>query len=328
VKTDSIFYEIFQNQPTIICELLDYDDPRVSAYGFGSQEVKETSFRLDGILIPPDRMSDLPIIFVEVQGYADRKGTLYSSFFSEIFLYLHDYQPVNDWQSILIFTKRSLDPRLPKQYSDFSDSPHFQRIYLDELGDAEELSIGLGLLKLVVTNKKEAPILSKRLVERSRTEVLDVRRQQDFIESVVTILVYKLGNVDRAEIETMITIPEIRKSRFFREVKAEGREEGREEGRITAVSAMLKVDLPLEQIAELLKTDLLSTQRAAIPYLLESKSPQQMAEEWEMPVSEVVRMAIASLTILNIPTEEIAARLNIEQQEVQAVLQARTESED
>ena len=151
MKTDSIFYEIFQNEPTIICELLGNTDPRTSAYGFGSQEIKETSFRLDGILIPPTRMPDLSIIFVEVQGYSDQTGTLYSSFFSEIFLYLHDYQPVNDWESVLIFTKRSLDPGLSKQYSDFADSRHFRRIYLDELGDDKDLSIGLSLLKLVVS---------------------------------------------------------------------------------------------------------------------------------------------------------------------------------
>ena len=57
VRTDSIFYEIFQNEPTIICELLGHSDPRMSAYGFGSQEVKETSFRLDGILLPGINLS-------------------------------------------------------------------------------------------------------------------------------------------------------------------------------------------------------------------------------------------------------------------------------
>lgn len=87
--------------------------------------------------MPPIYATDLPIFFVEIQGYKDTKKVLYSSFFSQIFLYLHDYQPRNDWRAILIFIKRSLDPGLPKQYQDFANSPRFGRIYLDELSAAE-----------------------------------------------------------------------------------------------------------------------------------------------------------------------------------------------
>ncbi|MEL6492571.1 MAG: Rpn family recombination-promoting nuclease/putative transposase [Cyanobacteria bacterium J06621_3] len=321
MKTDSIFYEIFQNEPTIICELLGKTDPRTSAYEFGSQEVKETSFRLDGILVPPVRMPDLPIIFVEVQGYSDAKGTLYSSFFSEIFLYLHDYQPANDWESVLIFTKRSLDPGLPKQYDDFAESTRFRRIYLDELDDAAELSIGVSLLKLVVTSKQEATVLSQQLVARSRAELTDARNQQSFVELVVTILVYKLGNVDRAEIEAMIMIPEIRQSRFYQVVKEKGIEEGIEKGRISAVSALLKSDLALDNVAELLDLDLLTVRRAAIPYLLEHENQlDRLAERWELPLAEIEKMAIASLTILGKTPEDIATQLGIDPTAVQSIL--------
>ncbi len=241
------------NEPTIICELLGNTvPPGAPACGFGSWEVKETSFRLDDILVPSARMPDLPIVFVEAQGYPERKGTLHSSFLQRDFLYLHDYQPVNDWKSVLIFTRCSPDAGLPKQYSDFANSPHFRRVCLDELGNSEDLSTGLSLLKLVVIKKTKVPALGRRLVERSRTELPDARRVQNFIELIVTIPIYKLGNVDRAEIESIITIPGIRKSRFFQEVKAEGREEGR----ITTVGAMLKIDISLERIAELLETDL------------------------------------------------------------------------
>ncbi|WP_317109612.1 DUF2887 domain-containing protein [Chroococcidiopsis sp. SAG 2025] len=59
------------------------------------------------------------------------------------------YQPVYDWQAILIFTRRSLDPGLPRHYRVFASSPQFQRIYLDELGESENLSLGLSLLQLI-----------------------------------------------------------------------------------------------------------------------------------------------------------------------------------
>lgn len=93
--------------------LFNRAEDRTSTYSFSSQEVKQTSFRIDGILVPPSYASDLHIYFVEVQGYREPKDDLYPSFFSEIFLYLNDYRPVNDWRGVLIFTKRRLDPGLP-----------------------------------------------------------------------------------------------------------------------------------------------------------------------------------------------------------------------
>jgi predicted transposase YdaD len=105
LQTDSLFYEIFQTDPSIVFELIGNLSARNITYSFASREVKQTSFRIDGILVPPIYATDLPVVFVEVQGYKDSKKVLYSSFFSQIFLYLHDYQPINDWHAILIFTR-------------------------------------------------------------------------------------------------------------------------------------------------------------------------------------------------------------------------------
>jgi len=125
LQTDSLFYEIFQTDPSIVFELMGNVSDRSTTYSFASQEVKQTSFRIDGILVPPIYATDLPVVFVEMQGYKDTKKVLYSSFFSQIFLYLHDYQPVNDWQAILIFTRRNLDPGLPRHYRLFASSSQF-----------------------------------------------------------------------------------------------------------------------------------------------------------------------------------------------------------
>ena len=87
MKTDSLFYLIFQTSPSILFELIGNPDPGASTYSFASQEVKQTSFRIDGILVPPIYAIDSPIFFVEIQGYKDTQKVLYSSFFSQIFLY-------------------------------------------------------------------------------------------------------------------------------------------------------------------------------------------------------------------------------------------------
>jgi predicted transposase YdaD len=165
MKTDSLFYRLFKEQPTLVFELIGDPSPRTATYAFGSQEVKQLSFRIDGILNPPPYASDLPIVFVEVQGYPDRTRTLYHSFFAEIFLYLRDYQPVNDWIGVLIFTKRSLDLRLPRHFQDYANSPRFKRVYLDELepqvvGQSLELSV----LQLIGLKDEAAPEQARELI--------------------------------------------------------------------------------------------------------------------------------------------------------------------
>ena len=53
------------------------------------------------------------------------------------------------------------------------------------------------------------------------------------MDLIETILVYKLPNLSRDEIKAMLHLPDtdLKQTRFYQEVFAEGREEGREEGR-------------------------------------------------------------------------------------------------
>lgn len=268
MQTDSLFYEIFQTDPGIVFELIGRQSARNTTYTFASVEVKQTSFRMDGILLPPTYATDLPIVFVEVQGYKDTKKVVYSSLFSEIFLYLHDYQPVNDWCAVLIFTKRSLDPRLPIQYEDFADSPRFIRIYLDELEENPNQSLGLSLLQLIGLRKEIATESARQLVNRTRQQVKDAEKQRKFIQLIETVFVYKFPNLGREEIEAMLGLSELKQTRVYQEAFEEGREEGREEGKeegqeagelrgkLAAVPLLLQAGISVEQIAEQLGLDL------------------------------------------------------------------------
>lgn len=78
MKTDAIFYQLFQTLPDLFFELtgIEYSE----SYQFQAVELKQTAFRLDGIFVPQD--VDLPLIFVEVQFQKD--ATFYGRFFSEI----------------------------------------------------------------------------------------------------------------------------------------------------------------------------------------------------------------------------------------------------
>ena len=270
MRTDSLFYLIFQTSPGIIFELIGDPNPRASTYSFASQEVKQTSFRIDGtedkggrtppanllILVPPIYATDLPILFVEIQGYKDRNNVLHSSFFSQVFLYLHTYQPKNDWRGILIFSKRSLDTGLPIQYQDFAKSQRFQRIYLDELSSTNDLSIGLSLLHLIGLKEDVAPQQAKQLIQRAAQEATNVLSQRKIIELVETIFVYKFPELGRQEIEAMLGLEELKQTKVYQEALEEGRQEGRLEGKLAAVPLLLQAGISVEQIAQQLDLDI------------------------------------------------------------------------
>jgi len=96
MKTDSLFYCLFADKPTLLFELIGVELPESRSYSFGSQEVKETRFQIDGIFTPPADAPELPIVFAEVMGYRDDRRSLYHGFFTEVNLYLNDFQPLND----------------------------------------------------------------------------------------------------------------------------------------------------------------------------------------------------------------------------------------
>lgn len=258
MKTDTLFYRLFSDQPTLVFELIGETSPRTGSYAFGSQEVKQLSFRIDGILNPPPYASDLPIVFVEVQGYPDRKKILYHTFFAEIFLYLKDYQPVNDWIGVIIFTKRSLDPRLPRHFEDYANSPRFKRIYLDELDPATVgQSIELSILQLIGLKDEVVPDRARQLIEQVRSEGTDAADRQRVIELVLATLVYKFPTLNREEIRQMLGLDELKQTRFYQEVK----EEVQDELLARAIPGFLKLGLTPEQIAEQMQVDVPTVDR-------------------------------------------------------------------
>ena len=223
MKTDSIFYKLFQSAPNTLFELIGENNPRGTTYGFASQEVKQTAFTIDGILIPPPYANDLPLIFVETQAYKDKKGeNIYYRFLGEIFLYLKDYQPSNDWRAVLIFTKKSLDPRIPRQFAEFENSPRLQRIYLDKLPpEYGDRSLGLGVLQLIGMKNQTVPERGRVLLNRVQHELTDVQTQNTYIELIETVFVYKFPKFSRQEIENMLGLGELRHTRVYQEAMQE-----------------------------------------------------------------------------------------------------------
>ena len=112
MRTDTIFFQLFQTFDSLLFELVGLPPETASGYRFTSVEIKEKAFRFDGIFMP--EALDKNIWFVEVQ--FQKRAEFYWEFIGEIFLYLSQYKPKHDWQAVAIFAKRSIEPEIPKQF--------------------------------------------------------------------------------------------------------------------------------------------------------------------------------------------------------------------
>lgn len=130
MRTDTIFYKLFLTFHSLLFELLGQPVENANSYQFTSVEVKEKAFRFDGIFMPDS--VEKPIYFVEVQ--CQNKPEFYWELIAEINIYLNQYKPVQDWQAVAIFAKRSLEPETLTGYQqELIANSRVIRIYLDEL---------------------------------------------------------------------------------------------------------------------------------------------------------------------------------------------------
>ena len=231
MKTDSIFYRLFQTFPSAFFELINLQASEANAYNFASVELKQTAFRIDGVFLPVADTSSQPIYFVEVQFQKDNE--FYARLFSEIFLYLRLYAPTTDWRAVVIFPRRSLEPTQVQPYRVLLESQLVTRLYLNELGEVTEHSLGVGIIKLVVVNKKQTPLLVKSLITKTRSEVSDKGLQKKVLDLIETIVVYKLPRISRQELRKMFGLGDfdIKTTRIYEEVRDEIIEEVRDEVR-------------------------------------------------------------------------------------------------
>jgi predicted transposase/invertase (TIGR01784 family) len=216
MHTDTIFYQIFLTFHTLLFEILGEPTEKATDYQFTSVEVKEKAFRFDGIFMP--NSVEKPIYFVEVQ--FQTKPDFYWELIAEINIYLNQFKPVQDWQAVALFGKRSLDVgELTAYQQELIDSGRIKRIYLDELPSG---SIGMGLIELIVSQEAQAQKLVKTLLERTKTEVENDSEKQGIIELLETVLLSKFSQLSRQEIEAMFLVSDIKQTRVYQEAKQDG----------------------------------------------------------------------------------------------------------
>lgn len=263
MKTDTLFYKLFQEFPWIFFQLIERSEIDTTAYEFIAPEIKQRAFRLDGLFTTKDEYSDFPLYFVEVQFYEE--VDFYDRLFPSIFLYLSQYKPENpEWFVIVIFDRKSNDVAIPTRYREIAQQ-RLQRIYLDELSTQEPFDLGIGILKLIVESKRKAGELARNLITRTEQEIKNNINQQQLQELIETIIIYKFPKLSYEEIEEMLNLQEIKQTRVYQDAKQEGKLEGLEEGieqgiergklaqKLAMIPLLQELGLTIEQIAQRLE---------------------------------------------------------------------------
>jgi predicted transposase/invertase (TIGR01784 family) len=223
MRRDTIFYQLFAQSPALLFDLIPNPPANIAGYTFDSVEVKETSFRIDGVFLPPENSGN--IYFCEVQFQKD--NLFYERLNSEIGIYTYRYrEEFYDWRAVVIYPSRSFEQEQLVTVSEFLASGRIIRIYLDELNTVEPLPIGLELMLLTTLEDDRAVSTAKTLIQRSQ-QLPDSRA---IIEMISTIMVYRFTNLTRTEVEAMIGIT-LQQTRVYQDAKAEGKAEGVNEGR-------------------------------------------------------------------------------------------------
>ncbi|MBW4555182.1 MAG: Rpn family recombination-promoting nuclease/putative transposase [Trichormus sp. ATA11-4-KO1] len=206
------------------------------------------------------------------------KTEIYSRLFSEIFLYIRQYKPLNPWQAVVIYPTRNVDTADRGHHAELLHSHRVQLIHLDELGETASLPIGIATIRLVIENEETAITTARELINRTRQEIDTETKQQQLLELIETILVYKFPSMNREEIESMFSLSDLKQTKVYQEAKQEGIQEGRQEGiqegarqeKLKLIPLLLKLGLSVDQIAQELNLQLEDVQQE-----LHRQSPNQ-----------------------------------------------------
>ena len=198
MKRDTIFYQIFQQSPQLLFDLLPQPPASTQGYNFESVEIKEASFRIDGVLTPPDPNGD--VFFIEVQMQRDPK--LYERIFNEASNYTYRRTEMfSEWYGVGIYPSHSIEQTSTKVPYELFDSGRIRAIYLDTLGQIDQLPIGLGLMVLTTLEGDEAVGEARRMISRSR-QVLD---ENVTTNTVSTIMSSKIMSLDFDRLPALTT---------------------------------------------------------------------------------------------------------------------------
>ncbi len=217
---------------------------------------------------------------------------------------------------MVIYPRRSVEREEPLQFAEILSLDRVSRIYLDELEQEAEDSLGIGVVKLVVAKQKVAIDRAKILINRAEEQLRDDPVKRNLIDLIETIIVYKLPEKSRKEIERMLNLSELKNTKVYQEALEEGRQEGRQEaleegrlrGKLEAISKMQQLGITQENIAQVLELNLDLVQLACLSTAVKIGGFLQLLEN---PGSKFSVEKLESLQQFLTPLEDNLEKLSL-----------------
>ncbi len=205
MRTDPLFYELFQAYPQIFFEIVQVIP--LCPYRFESITVKSTEKRIDGVLEPT--ISGKPIYFAEVQAFPDKE--IYWRITREISTYFEQRPKLRDteWYAFVIWLDKNDDKGFKKTY--IYDEQKTQRIFsIDLIGVLKKLptnSLALNILRpLIVDNEEEVRQNITTWVEQIHAADLSADVEQRLVMLMAQLIEEKFKTLNYKELCKMLNL--------------------------------------------------------------------------------------------------------------------------
>ncbi|MFN8487600.1 MAG: DUF2887 domain-containing protein [Caldilineaceae bacterium] len=225
MKTDTLFYELFQAAPQTFFELLQITPP--CPYHFESITVKASEKRIDGVLEPVEEGK--PIYFLEVQAFPDE--VIYWRTLREVATYF-EQRPIlkdNAWQAVVLWLNKDDDPGF-STLQGLAREPDLRLVSADLLNLLEQLderSLARNVLRpLLAQNEREVRQHVVQWVENIRqTPELDQNAEERLVMVLTQLIEQKFKTLSYKELSQMLRLTPFRETASAQEVLKEERVE-------------------------------------------------------------------------------------------------------
>ncbi len=216
MKTDPLFYELFQTRPQIFFELAQITPP--CPYCFESVTVKSAEKRIDGVLYPT--VENQPLYFVEVQASPDKQ--MYWRTSREVSTFFEQRPALQDteWYAYVIWLDKADDGGFKKTH--IKDNDNVQRIFsLDLMGILKKLpnhSLALNVLRpLLVDTEQEVRQNITTWVEQIHQADLSPEAEQRLLMVMSQLIEEKFKILNYKELCKMLNLTPFKETMSYKE---------------------------------------------------------------------------------------------------------------
>jgi predicted transposase/invertase (TIGR01784 family) len=218
MKRDTLYYQIFKEFPELLFLLTGAPPQNAAGYRFSSVEVKEPTFRIDGVFEPLVLDGTGTMYLAEVQMQPDPR--LYERTFAELFaLFYRSRELYNDWKCVMFYLSRSTEQKVTHPYRALLESDQVQVIYLDELGNIRDLPLIMSLAVLPTVPPKKAPAEARDILARAKEQP---EQYAVILELVTRVMSYMFIDQSPQEIDQMLDI-QFEETRVYKDTYAKGK---------------------------------------------------------------------------------------------------------